>query len=113
MGNCCCIYVDDYPDICHQKIVRARKEHRCTECGATIAPGRLYERASMLMDGRWDTFTTCARCVNVRDEFFTCGYYFGGIREHFQECFGFDYARDEWPPDFAPCKGKEPTVEAA
>ena len=40
----------------------ARRTHRCTECGRTIAPGETYERVNAMYDGEWDKFTTCAHC---------------------------------------------------
>ena len=101
-GSCCCldIYPSEWVDL---SLVRARKRHTCVECGDSIQPGSLYERAEVLDDGVWSRFRTCARCCNVRDEFFTCGWYFGEVVEDFRECFGFDY-REGIPEDFAPCR---------
>lgn len=45
---------------------KARKEHRCCECGETILPGTSYEYVA----GYWDdfgTYKTCDRCVQVRE----------------------------------------------
>ena len=111
--NCCCIDYLEPADVWNQRVIRSRKEHKCEECGDAIAKGKIYERTSMLFEGRWSTHITCARCANIRDEYFTCGCEMGNMVEDFRECFGFDY-RDGIPPDFTPCKkGKTPTVEAA
>ncbi len=105
MTNCCYIEHTDGWDVGHVKIHKARVSHTCGECGATIKPGMHYEVATGCWDGRWDRHKTCARCVNIRDEYFTGGWYYGNVRWDFKDCFGFDYVVDGIPPDFAPCKG--------
>lgn len=47
------------------KTIPARKPHRCDECGLTIQPGDLYERATMLYDDRWDTYRSCSECMEA------------------------------------------------
>ena len=108
MSQCCCIEVDYCEsDFSKTKLVKARKGHKCVECHEIIKIGSLHE----VVSGRWDTemsrFRTCARCANVRDEYFSCGWYIGNMVEDFKECFGFDYTKGI-PKDFAPCKGKKP-----
>ena len=105
MNNCCCIEPDYVYDVWQPKVVKARKAHRCVECKETIQPGHLYERAFAIGDGRCETTKTCARCANIRDEYFWCGWMTGGLVEDFRDCFGFDY-RDGLPSDFAPCRGR-------
>jgi hypothetical protein len=104
-----CIYVDHdaYAEVHRARVVKARKEHRCDECGETIKARDLYENATGLWEGIWETYKTCARCVLVRSDFFR-GWLYGNLVADFQEAFGFDY-RDGIPPDFAPCgrKGEE------
>jgi hypothetical protein len=55
---------------CHkEKIVTARKTHRCGECFRNILPGEKYEYVS----GLWDVFQaykTCLDCKSIRDNFF-------------------------------------------
>lgn len=49
-----------------QRMVKARKDHKCTECRKPIKAGEKYE----YVFGVWDeveTFKTCCRCVAVRE----------------------------------------------
>lgn len=107
MPNCCCIDVDETSTVIADEIRRARKPHTCCECGETIHPGSVYTyERTRHYDGYMQSFKTCARCRNIRDEYFTCGWYYEGMVEMFQECFGFDY-RQGLPPDFAPCRSNQ------
>ncbi len=58
----CYCDIDDVADVYVAKVKRARKQHRCSECGHAILPGEEYHEAKMLYDGSWDRYTTCARC---------------------------------------------------
>lgn len=49
------------------RVVTARKPHRCDECDGLIEPGESYERASLLSDGKWDAYSTCAACLPMAD----------------------------------------------
>lgn len=104
MNNCCCIEQDTAPEAHVEKLRCARKPHVCDECHETIPTGALYEYVWGKWDGSMSVYKTCARCVNIRTDYFTCGWNYTQLVEHFRECFGFDY-RDGLPPDFAPCKG--------
>lgn len=53
------------PTMYSEVIRRARKPHRCCECGITIAPGEQYQVAC----GKWEefnSFNTCMPCVEIR-----------------------------------------------
>lgn len=104
-----CIYVDfNEMTECHsEKLVWARKPYRCDECSETISSGSLYETASMKCDECWSRYRTCARCVNVRTDYFRTWIY-TQIVEDFKETHGFDY-RKGIPADFAPCKSTKET----
>ena len=91
MLSCCCVTGYDYPDVYVPRIIKARKEHTCDECGEAIRPGTLYEHVRGLWDGVWSTHRTCHPCVLIRRDFFSCGFIHGEMREHFSECNGFDY----------------------
>lgn len=54
------------PEAFVRKMVRARKEHRCCECGNIIQKGWLYERISGIWDGRPSRFKTCIYCMCIR-----------------------------------------------
>lgn len=103
-----CIVADygEPADFHREKLVRARKGHTCGECGETIEPGDLYERVTGLWEGEWLRNKTCARCVNVRTDYFDAWVY-GALVEDFYAEHGFDY-RDGIPEDFAPCKEASP-----
>lgn len=45
----------------------ARKEHRCYECGGTIAPLDVYECTSGIWDGSPNRFKVCQHCEEARD----------------------------------------------
>jgi|SRR6185503_19016998 len=62
--DCVCDY--DPPEFYRQAKSRARKPHKCYECGAPILPGEQYERAMGKWDGSVDTFKTCQHCVALR-----------------------------------------------
>lgn len=61
---CCCD--GDPPKAFRCVERRARKAHRCCECGRTIGAGEVYEHASGVWDGGPDAFKTCGRCARVR-----------------------------------------------
>lgn len=46
---------------------KARKQHRCVECGKSILAGALYEYTSGIWDGAPSDFKTCLRCVVLRE----------------------------------------------
>ena len=99
MNTCCCIDVDDPCAIMDDQIVTARKSHKCCECGCDILPGKKYENTSALAEGKWYRYKTCAPCAGIRNTFFSCGWYWGQMREDFYECQGWDYLgqwSDKW-----------------
>lgn len=64
MDACYCDY--DPPEFYHQEVRRAKKEHRCSECGRSISPGESYEHVRGKWDGYVDTFKTCPRCLALK-----------------------------------------------
>jgi hypothetical protein len=68
----------------------ARKDHRCSECGRTIARGETYVRVKAHGD-RWDTWRTCSHChvaqtwLHQQCRGFLHGCVEEDIHEHFQE----------------------------
>jgi hypothetical protein len=53
----------DEATIWRESKVRARKEHRCCECGEPIPPGMEYGRATSLYEGGWSTHSRCSACL--------------------------------------------------
>lgn len=64
-ADCYCDY--DPPDFTpNVKVRRARKAHRCDECGAFIQPGEKYEYVFGVWDGFVHIYHTCERCLDLR-----------------------------------------------
>lgn len=51
----------------HRATHKARKVHRCMECGKAIQAGESYEKVRAKWDGTVDTLKTCCRCVALRE----------------------------------------------
>lgn len=60
---------------------RARKAHKCCECGDPIAAGDLYHYASGNSDGDFFTAKTCASCEEIRKAFCCDGWEFTTLWE--------------------------------
>lgn len=51
------------------KVVTARKPHRCDDCAREIKPGRNYTRIAYVEEGgAFNTETICLPCDHRRDE---------------------------------------------
>jgi hypothetical protein len=63
-----CRDYDDYTKVYRATLRRARKTHRCDECGRTIEQGEQYEVAQGLSDegGSWWGGKTCSHCMTAR-----------------------------------------------
>lgn len=70
--NVCAIEDEGYcdsPEFCHEKIVKARKPHKCCECHDEIPAGAKYESCTGKWDGDLQTYKTCMLCVEIRNKF--------------------------------------------
>lgn len=65
MSACYCDY--EPATIWDETWRRARKTHKCCECGSGIKPGNLYQIVASLYEGRWDHYKTCEPCADLRD----------------------------------------------
>jgi hypothetical protein len=70
---------------------KARKPHRCQECGKEIGPGMEYEKLTWCDSDGFETSCTCSTCREIRD-CFLCSYYYGGLWDELCEFF-------RWNPD--------------
>jgi hypothetical protein len=62
-----CASDDAEPMECYSNTTRkARKAHRCTECGREICRGEQFELVKGISDGYWAQFKTCAHCISAR-----------------------------------------------
>lgn len=62
--ECFCDY--DQPEFWSKRDSKAKKEHRCYECGRAIKPGEVFETVAGKWDGHFDTFKTCSHCRDIR-----------------------------------------------
>lgn len=61
-----CAYDGDEPaDVWNETRPRARKEHRCEECGGAIPKGVFYRRVAVLGDGHWTTYRVHLECAEL------------------------------------------------
>lgn len=75
--------------VLHYAARRARKPHRCGECGRVIAAGETYQHTGMLFEGHKYTNKCCSHCVVARQWLIAeCGgYMFEHAREDIIEHF--------------------------
>lgn len=62
--DCYCDY--DSPEWSRRALHRSRKPRKCEECAGRIRAGERYEYVVGKWDGDIATFTTCERCVDLR-----------------------------------------------
>lgn len=55
------------PSMFRQQGRRARKQHRCCECGIPILCGEIYQQTFGIWDGGAEVFRTCATCEWLRE----------------------------------------------
>ncbi len=74
---------------------KARKAHRCDECGTLIQPGEHYIRVSQKFDGSVSDWADCLLCSRVKSAYFKAEHAVGhhdatytrrGLRETIAEC---------------------------
>lgn len=71
-----------------QRLQRARKPHKCCECGYEIAPGESYEVAAGMTEGYFWSAATCERCADLRDSFEGLGFcvsFGGGLFDNYAD----------------------------
>jgi hypothetical protein len=85
--ECCCIGWGDPPEWITIRHHKARKHHTCSECGQPIAPGDTYEYVFGVWEGETSVFKTCALCDKIRQDYFPCGFHYGGLADELMECY--------------------------
>ena len=96
--ECFCICSDphgDMPSVWTEEDRKARKEHKCCECGEIIKVGEKYEYFSGCYDGKWWVYKTCEVCSNIRDDLCCDGYILGELWTAIWEALGTDYVTGE------------------
>ena len=104
MLNCNCnidFDPDQFPECFTEVMIKARKEHKCCECGDIIMPGQIYRREKGIWNGKWDCFDTCSVCSAIRDDYCSCGFIYGELSKSIWECEGMDYITGETDDAFS------------
>lgn len=60
-------YYDNPPSAFWKTSPRARKTHRCYECGTTIQIGERYRCVAGIWDRQFERFTICTPCARLQD----------------------------------------------
>lgn len=77
-------YDGDTAQFYNESTVKARKPHKCFECGETIPAGARYKRASGKWEGQMETYHFCAGCDEAAGEFVEGARNFGMLWEEFE-----------------------------
>ena len=94
-GACSCGDNFEPCEVGTHKKVKARKEHKCSECNRIIRPGEHYQYITGLMDGRWSSMKRCIQCQQICIDYF-CGVIGrGAVRELAREHLGVDLKTGE------------------
>lgn len=64
--DCYCDY-DDAPTAFNEGPQKAKKQHKCSECGGNIRPGETYTKTWGVWDGSVCTFKRCTDCQSFLD----------------------------------------------
>lgn len=82
MGSCSCDDAD-VVTVLKSKTVKARKQHKCYECGKVINPGDQYHYLAGVSCGDMYRQHTCLFCRHVFEDLMSMGYcvHFGGLWE--------------------------------
>lgn len=87
-GDCACMYGnwDCDNDFESQRWVRARKPHKCCECGREINVGERHEVFVARSEGQFFSKRTCAECQDVRESLYcNGGWIFGALWSDVEE----------------------------
>jgi hypothetical protein len=88
----------DPPSVFDERMVTARKSHRCSECSRTIQKGERYKYIFGVWDGDARSFHTCAECLSAWEWFnkeYECDcYIFGEMLGEFLNMLPYPNAGD-------------------
>lgn len=97
MGSCFSGYEGAWPEFFRQTLHRARKQHRCCECGKIIRIGEEYEYSAGKWDGDVTQYRTCFMCSTIRNAACSSGFTFEMLWEDiYEECFVDDLGELNW-----------------
>ena len=72
MDDCYCDFGEPASFYTKRLVAKARRAHRCNECGNQVRPGESYERVTGVWDGDLSTFCTCQKCLSLREAVTEC-----------------------------------------
>lgn len=82
------------PTLYIEKVVKARKSHKCSGCGAAIAKGETYKSISGAWDGKFKAYNHCDNCDRVTqkilDEGLESYYTLENPRQYLIDIQGYD-----------------------
>lgn len=80
--ECACIDADvsDFCEVLFEKVIIAKIEHQCVECGRKIPIGESHLFEKTVYEGKFSNYRTCSDCHSVR-EHLVCSFYYGHIWE--------------------------------
>ena len=90
------------PSAFTEKERKARKPHKCCECGHEITVGEKYQYVSGIWDGEPDSYKTCLSCVTLRGNYVCKAGYelaFGELREGISNSFCRNYGAKDFLGD--------------
>ncbi|MFL3516998.1 hypothetical protein ACJ0PQ_01920 [Citrobacter cronae] len=97
----------DMPAVFGQEQRKARKEHKCCECGVIVKPGEHYTYSHGVWDGSGQSFKQCLDCAEVSSAAAASvddpedGPAFTGLREWFMGYSCREFNGDELVKSFA------------
>lgn len=98
--TCICVDGGEAPSFYDEKIVKARKQHKCCECHKTIKKDEKYHFVSGMWEGGFDTYRTCLPCHGIRRDFFQCGFIFEKLWDDLWNAFAENDDDDEHANDW-------------
>lgn len=66
MDGCYCDYDTEGPSAFSESKVKARKNHKCSECGGAILVGETYQKTWGVWDSEVRTYKCCADCLEMQ-----------------------------------------------
>ena len=85
--SCICVEPDEVSTILSSGVRKARREHRCCECGCRIQPGESYQVENTVFEGNLSVHKTCSICFRIRRSLFDCGWYWGQMWSEIHEAY--------------------------
>lgn len=85
--------MSESPSVYTETRPKARKDHRCCECGGVIHKSETYHRFDGIWCGKGDSFATCSDCDKLREDVKTLTPYadeWPAFRDLGNQCMEYD-----------------------